>query len=991
MVFNTALCFVLLALAVMLDNPDSQKIIRLQQWMGGIVILIAAVAVGQRLSGVNIGLDSPSLHRWLDDDNRYPGSMSRSAAWAFLFCGATLVLMHRVRGLWSGLLVQALTAMPAALAVMAIAGLVLELRFVYQDFLFGQAALAAASFITISVALWLCWRRKEWYRSRAILKNEGQRIGLTGALILAIVTSSAVLAGFSTAQREVEATISESLLQSLNSNIKTLALIVEHRTVRAQTISSRPMIGEYLLQLKSQHNESEAIGHLSEIVGSFLPLGFSGIAFFDGVGREVLRAGRLADQPQWSTRLELANSPDLLWWNGDLLLRIRLPIFNGGNVVGAVLTEQPLPALANALSNINEFNQTSEIGICKLQDNMFHCLPQRFVPRVYSLHYSKTLPMSRATAGQTGIMRTRDYRQKHVIAAHGPINDLNFGMVVKMDTVELYTPIREQLNIALLLSFVLSVGGGLFGEIERSREIIREQGAQALRGSEARYSGIITSAMDAIIAVDERRCILLFNPAAERMFQYSTAKVIGRPLDMLLPLRFRSAHERHIREFAESSMTARSMNRFGTIYGLRANGEEFPIEASISQIGVSPDKLFTVILRDVTERMQAEHLIAGQNVLLQGIAVGQPLSDTLDAICRFVEIEVQDMLCSVLLLDNDGVHMRHGSAPSLPAEFIRMIDGLVIGPAAGSCGTAAFRREPVIVEDIAIDPLWVDYRELALPHGLRACWSTPILDEQQRVLGTFAMYYGQPRKPAPQQKRLIEIATHISAIAIQRDRIVKDLYELSRRLLEAEEAERRAIARELHDRIGQDLSAINLTMDLMRMQPHDDSRPSLQSRLDDMQKLVRSSIDSTRNIMADLHPAGLDDSGLAVALQYHAERISQRLQIPVTVNNGWSSARPAAAIELALFRIAQEAINNIAKHAAARNIRIDLEEDATTNRRTLRISDDGQGFDTAATRPTNHGLRTMRERAQAVNAALRIDSAPGKGTRISVKLKWGAA
>ena len=134
-------------------------------------------------------------------------------------------------------------------------------------------------------------------------------------------------------------------------------------------------------------------------------------------------------------------------------------------------------------------------------------------------------------------------------------------------------------------------------------------------------------------------------------------------------------------------------------------------------------------------------LLLGQNRVLKLIAEGKPLRETLDVLLHIVERQSPGMLASILLLDADGIHVRHGAAPSLPEAYVKAIDGQPIGPVAGSCGTAAFRREPVIVEDIAADPLWVNYRILALEHGLRACWSTPIFDEHHRVLGTFALYF----------------------------------------------------------------------------------------------------------------------------------------------------------------------------------------------------------------------------------------------------------
>jgi diguanylate cyclase (GGDEF)-like protein len=162
------------------------------------------------------------------------------------------------------------------------------------------------------------------------------------------------------------------------------------------------------------------------------------------------------------------------------------------------------------------------------------------------------------------------------------------------------------------------------------------------------------------------------------------------------------------------------------------------------------------------------NLALGQNHILERIANGSPLRETLSALLLFIERDVPEMLCSVLLLDEDGRHLRLGAAPSLPDAYSKAIDGAAIGPQAGSCGTAAFLKKQVVVEDTEVDPLWVDYRDLARRHGLRACWSTPIFRDS-RVIGTFAMYFREPRLPASAHYQLIAIATHVAAIAIGRD------------------------------------------------------------------------------------------------------------------------------------------------------------------------------------------------------------------------------
>jgi len=204
--------------------------------------------------------------------------------------------------------------------------------------------------------------------------------------------------------------------------------------------------------------------------------------------------------------------------------------------------------------------------------------------------------------------------------------------------------------------------------------------------------------------------------------------------------------------------------------------------------------------KESAERRQAEVLLSGQKQVLEMIASGAPLAKTLDTLLRVVEGESPEMLCMILLLDGDGQHLRRGAAPSLPADYAKLADGITIGPQAGSCGTAAFRREPVIVEDIAVDPLWEKPRAAALRHGLRACWSTPILDAQAQVLGTFAIYFRTPTRPTDRHQRLIEAVTHTAAVAILRQREEEALRRSENRYRTL--AEQAADALFLHDESG---------------------------------------------------------------------------------------------------------------------------------------------------------------------------------------------
>ena len=219
-----------------------------------------------------------------------------------------------------------------------------------------------------------------------------------------------------------------------------------------------------------------------------------------------------------------------------------------------------------------------------------------------------------------------------------------------------------------------------------------------------------------------------------------------------------------------------------------AGGRHIPCEIWLAQLPVAGRKLFYASIVDITARKRAEVLRKGQSDMLEMVAKGQPLADRLARLMLLIESQAEGVYCSVLLLDEDGVHIRPGAGPSLPQEYMQALDGYPIGPCVGSCGTAMFRKETVIVADISSDPLWASYKGLVEPHGLRACWSTPIFLDRDLVLGSFAMYYREVRTPAAEDMRLIALATHIAGIAIERTRRERELWQHRHHLEELVEA-----------------------------------------------------------------------------------------------------------------------------------------------------------------------------------------------------------
>ena len=214
---------------------------------------------------------------------------------------------------------------------------------------------------------------------------------------------------------------------------------------------------------------------------------------------------------------------------------------------------------------------------------------------------------------------------------------------------------------------------------------------------------------------------------------------------------------------------------------------------------------------------------------------------------------------------------------------------------------------------------------------------------------------------------------------------------LSQRLMEVEEIERRNINRELHDSIAQNLSTLQVNLATLRIELAANAPQSAYSRIDDAQSLLEATSLRVRDVMAELRPAALDDFGLLAALRDHAAACSARLGIVISVKGNEPRPRLPLATEVALFRIVQEALNNVAKHARARKVEVRLAAGPRTI--SLSVVDDGVGFDAARPprRAAHYGIATMRERAEAVGASLRVQAAPGKGTRVEVELSRSPA
>lgn len=299
---------------------------------------------------------------------------------------------------------------------------------------------------------------------------------------------------------------------------------------------------------------------------------------------------------------------------------------------------------------------------------------------------------------------------------------------------------------------------------------IREAGERlrlrAMEAERTRLAATLESSPDLVVLSSPEGRILYLNRRAREVLDVPAGPLAaGLHLDSL--------HPPGVRPQLWDQAVPAAM-RDGTWSGeslmVTRNGREVPVAQTIvAHRGANGAiEYLSAVLRDLTAWKRAEAIVNGQNQVLEMIAGGEPVAETLTTLSRVIEAQAEEMFCSILLAEDDGQHLRHCAGPRLPAEYVAAIDRVAVAPDQGACGAAAFQRAFVITADIATDPHWERVRTVALAHGLRACWSTPIFDADHRLLGTFAVYLRTPGEPTERQRQLTDVAVHMAAICLSR-------------------------------------------------------------------------------------------------------------------------------------------------------------------------------------------------------------------------------
>jgi len=392
---------------------------------------------------------------------------------------------------------------------------------------------------------------------------------------------------------------------------------------------------------------------------------------------------------------------------------------------------------------------------------------------------------------------------------------------------------REMLVTALsvVVPVILAVAFLLYRQ-NRTRQATQ----RALQSMQARASGFFESAMDPIISIDESQRIVLFNAAAERAFRWPRRQVLGQPIDMLIPQRFHAAHRAHVDQFRQTGVTSRRMGELRALTGVRANGDEFPIEASISQHVEDGRKVLTVILRDITERMRAEALLARSEARLRGI-----LDSAMDAV--------------ITVDDQQKVALFNAAAEKMFGCPQEQAMGAPLAWFIPDRFRSAHSRH---VDDFGATG--VTSRRMAgarVVMGLRRNGEEFPIDASisQLTDGTSRFYTVVLRDVSERMRALESLA-----------RSKEELRELASAASSAREQEQSRIARELHDELAQAMSTLKMDLSLIRSSSSGEDA-SLVKRLERMETQIDATIAAMRRIASDLRPLTLDDLGLAPAIE----------------------------------------------------------------------------------------------------------------------------
>jgi len=515
--------------------------------------------------------------------------------------------------------------------------------------------------------------------------------------------------------------------------------------------------------------------------------------------------------------------------------------------------------------------------------------------------------------------------------------------------------------------------------------LVQRQAEDALQESKQRFLDVTRTTGDWIWEMDTEGRYTYVSPVVQQVLGYTPDEVLGRYYyhffhpDDREELKAR-AQKIFQRQEPFTGFVNPNRHKDGNIVILQTTGLALN-DAEGNLLG------YRGAHRDVTAKRRLEENLAAVHALGRELVLSRDEQQVAQATVDAARLWLQCRLCGLWLVDREGKTLTLRASKSVGQ--VTEVTTLPLDGERGVTVAVARSGEPIYLPDVRGDPRHID-----IGIGARSQLCVP-LRAGKRVIGVLNVESEKPDFFGKDERQLLSTLADQTALAIENAWLYEavtqqreQLRTLTMRLGEAEEAERQRLARELHDQVGQNLTALGINLNIVRSRIPEEAADVARSRIDDSLALVEQTTERIRGVMADLRPPVLDDYGLVAALRWYGAQFALRVGITVTVQGEEQAPRLAAAIENALFRIAQEALTNVAKHAQATQATVAVEIDDGTVR--LVVADDGVGFDRARVGGPGGrrgwGLLTMAERAEAVGGHCRVESRPQQGTRVVVEV-----
>jgi diguanylate cyclase (GGDEF)-like protein/PAS domain S-box-containing protein len=661
MVFNTALCFTLSGLALLLPGLLRRPLVRLQSVIGVILIGLPALILLEHVFDASFGIDWAFLHKWLNDGNTRPGRLAPNTAIGFMLAGACLLLLNRITSRRREILFQVGTFCLLAIGLTGLIGYLLS-----PDQLFGWARSArmalhtASAMVLLALALWCSWEHDRGEHAPGFLGLD-EKIGFMSAAVMCVVALVAGLTGFVFQQSILEASQRDKLQFRLNGQLGTIQLALAQAQRQADRVVSDERWHDAVHLRVHDWRGQRAAARSWPVFDALLQHGFVSAQLALPDGTLVYQAGQAAQSA--ATELNLPGSADrkvALIWDGALSLRSTLPLLQNGQLVAHLTLVQAMPMVQTQLLDLRGLGSTGEIMLCGAQAGQpgaLQCLPSGRHRHPFTVVHGNpsdpTVPMSLAISGHAGLMTALDYQGQNVLAAFAPVAP-NLGLVVKQQSAELYGMIRNQLEL-LIPALVLLLLLGSIVMRSQIRPLVQRLRALESRAHEQRLeiNTVLESVGEGILTMDEAGIIQSCNLAAA-IFGYAADEVIGQSLTMLMPEEMRDAHRIGMQRYLESG-NARVVGRGALeMVGLHQNGNRFTLELTVNEVRFETRRIFVGAMRDITERKAtAEKLVfLAQYDILTGLPNRALFMDRLSG--AILRASRSRTALAVMFLDLDG-------------------------------------------------------------------------------------------------------------------------------------------------------------------------------------------------------------------------------------------------------------------------------------------------------------------------------------------------